>query len=72
MDIRDLIAKKVEARNAVLAKRNENATALAELRAKDLLDEAEQERVAAIRAENVELDKDLDERANEIRELQEE
>lgn len=72
MDIRDLIAKKVEARNAILAKRNENATALAELRGKDDLTEADQERVAAIRAENVELDKDLDERGNEIRELQEE
>lgn len=72
MNLRELIAKKVAERDQVLAKRNENATALAELRGKDELTEAEQERVDALRADKAAQDADLDKRADEIRELTEE
>jgi len=72
MTLRELIAKKVAERDQVLAKRNENATALAELRGKDELTEAEQERVDALRAEKAAQDTDLDQRADEIRQLTEE
>lgn len=72
MTLRELIAKKVAERDQVLAKRNENATALAELRGKDTLTEAEQERVDALRDEKAAQDADLDKRADEIRTLTEE
>ncbi len=71
MTLRELIAKKIAERNAILAKRNENATELAELRGKDDLTEVDQERVVALRSENANYDADLDQRADEIRELQE-
>jgi len=72
MKLRELIAKKTADRDQILAKRNEKANELNELRGKDDLTEADQERIAVLREEKASLDADLDQRADDIRELTEE
>lgn len=71
MTLRELIAKKIAERNADLAARNEKSATLIELCARDDLSEDEAAHVVSLRSEIADADKVLDEKADEIRQLQE-